>query len=574
MSEHIYNDLSVKRKELQAKGYLPEWFITAGLQLFQEKYEYDTETSVKGQFERIARTAASHLPEAIRKLANDKFFELLWKGWLSPSTPVLSNMGTNKGLVVSCAGSVIPDSIDGFYSSLREAALLTKYGFGTSSYLGDIRPRGTQISAGGKASGVVPVFEDFVNMTSKVTQGTSRRGAWAGYLPISHGDFDELLDYISAKPDGANVGWNIYDSDLEKLNSGDKETLRRWQRTMKLKMVNGPGYFFFPDKANRKRPQCYKDLGLTIKASNLCSEISLASGIDPSDNEPITFSCVLSSMNVANYHDWKNTDAVYWATIFLDCVAEDFLVNARGIEGLESVVRFTERGRSLGLGQCGFHTLLQENMIPFESLDAHYLNMEIAKHIYEEANRASRYLAELLGEPLWCKGTGKRNTHNIAVAPTKSSAVIQSGVSEGRNPYPSNTYVQLTAAGEVNRVNPTLLKLMKAKGVYNNDTLQYIVNNFGSVQQVDWLNDHEKKVFKTAFEMDQNVLVRYASNVSKFVDQWQSVNLFFSASSPQDYISEVHQKAFNDDNILGLYYIYSSAFDNESKSLVTCESCQ
>lgn len=573
MSENLYNDLSIKRKDLQAKGYIPEWFITPGLQLWEEKYEFNTETSVKGQFERIARTAASHLPESIRQLANDKFFELLWKGWLSPSTPVMSNMGTNKGLVVSCAGSVVEDSIDGFYSSLREAALLTKYGFGTASYLGDIRPRGTPIAAGGKASGVVPVFEDFVNMTSKVTQGTSRRGAWAGYLPISHGDFDELVEHISANPDGANVGWNVYDNDLNKLNDGNQELSRRWKKSMKMKMVNGAGYYFFPDKANRRVPEIYKKLGLTIKSSQLCNEIALASGIDPTDNEKITFSCVLSSMNVAWYNDWKNTDAVYWATIFLDCVAEDFLQNAKNIKGLEQVVRFTERGRALGLGQCGIHTLFQENSIPFESLDAHYLNMEIAEHIHKEANRASEYLAELLGEPLWCKGSGKRNTHIIAVAPTKSSALIQGGVSEGINPYPSNTYVQQTAAGEVNRVNPTLLKLMKDRNVYNDETLQSIVDNFGSVQQVDWLDEHEKKVFKTAFEIDQNILIRYASNRARYIDQWQSVNLFFSANADPEYISSVHQKAFNDENILGLYYIYSSAHDSSSAP-VTCESCQ
>ncbi len=248
------------------------WYSTAGAQMFYEKYEYETNgRSVRGQFERIAKTAAKHLKgTTLEKDAETAFFDLLWKGWLSPSTPVLANMGTNRGMPVSCSGSVVGDSIDGFYTAYRETALLTKYGFGTSGYLGDIRPRGSAISVGGKASGVVPVFKRFVQDMRDVAQGTARRGAWAGYLPIDHGDFDELVEHVMADPDDANVGWVATDKFIALMNLGDKEAIRRYQKAMKAKMVLGKGYWSFIDKVNNKRPEWYKALGLEVKASNLC----------------------------------------------------------------------------------------------------------------------------------------------------------------------------------------------------------------------------------------------------------------------------------------------------------------
>src|SRR5687768_8702809 len=412
--ESIYERLSEKRKKLQDEGLVPSWYTTAGLQMFEEKYQYEA-GSVREQFQRIANTAARHLAYAgMADEGRSNFFSLLWKGWLSPSTPVLANMGTNRGLPVSYSGGYIADSIEGFYNSRRETAILTKHGFGTSAYLGDIRPRGSKISVGGKASGVVPVFKGFVQDMRDVAQGTARRGAWAGYLPVEHGDFDELADHVLAEPDDANLGWVIPNSFIEKLDAGDKEAIRRYQKALKLKMVTGKGYFLFVDKANEKRPQMYKDLGLDIKASNLCSEIMLHSDKDH------TFTCVLSSMNVAKYDEWKDTEAVYWATIFLDCVAEEFIKRGKYIPGLESAVRFTEKGRALGLGVCGLHTYFQEHMIPFESLDAMYKNNEIFNHIHVHSKHASKTLAKELGEPEWCKGTGLRNTHRIAIAPTKS----------------------------------------------------------------------------------------------------------------------------------------------------------
>lgn len=564
MTDNLYKKLSEERKELQSKGLIPDWYTTAGWQMFKSKYLYDTNEAVKGQFKRIASTAAKHVKDQYPE-AEDKFFELLWKGWLSPSTPVLANMGTNRGMPVSCSGTVIEDSIDGFYSNLHEVAMLTKNGFGTASDLSHIRPRGSTISVGGKASGVLPVIKEHINAMRNVAQGTARRGSWAAYLDIEHGDFHEVINYLQVEPDDFNIGWTIRQSFVDKLNSGDVEAVSRFQKAMKVKMILGKGYFFFIDKANLHRPQIYKDLGLNIKNSQLCTEIMLFN-----DHEH-TYTCVLSSMNDSKYDEWKQTDAVFWATIFLDCVASEFIEKARGVPGMEKAVRFTEKSRALGLGQCGLHTLFMQKMIPFESFEAHMLSQEIAAHIHREATKATKDMAVKLGEPEWCKGYGVRNTHLISPAPTKSTALLMGGISEGINPDPAMTFVQATAAGEVDRTNPILLELMKKKGVYNKKNVQEITEKQGSVQHVTWLTEEEKAVFKTAFEINQKSVIRMASARKKYIDQWQSLNLFFAADEDPSWIAEVHKEAFEDPNILALYYIYTQAGVQASKG--ECEAC-
>lgn len=567
MTDNLYKKLSEERKSLQDQQLVPEWYTTGGLQMFKDKYEYNVNgRSVRGQFERIARTAALHLKgTTFEKEAEDKFFNLLWKGWLSPSTPVLANMGTNRGMPVSCSGSSVEDSIEGFYNNRLETAVLTKNGFGTSSYLGNIRPRGSSISVGGKASGALPVFKGHIQDMRDVAQGTARRGAWAGYIEIDHSDFDEIADFISAEPDDANIGWIVRNSFIKKLDDGCSDSIRRFQKAMKLKMITGKGYFCFIDKVNDNVPKMYEDYGFTVKASNLCNEITLFSDKDH------TFTCVLSSMNTAKYAEWKDTDAVYWATIFLDCVAEEFILKASSIKGLEKAVRFTTKGRALGLGQCGFHTLLQERLIAFESFEAHMLSQDIAKTIFDNSLKASQDMAVQLGEPEWCKGYGVRNTHRIAIAPTKSTALLMGGVSEGINPDPAMSFTQTTAAGEVDRLNPALLQLMKTKGVYSAKNVKEIADANGSVQNVSWLTEDEKLVFKTAFEINQKSVLRLASARKRYVDQWQSLNLFFAADEEPAWIAEVHAEAFHDPNILGLYYIYTQAGVQASKG--ECEAC-
>lgn len=567
MAENLYKRLSEERKELQAKGLVPEWYSTGGWQLFKEKYLYDTDEAVKGQLKRIAATAAKHLKGTpLAADAEGKFFEMLWKGWLSPSTPVLANMGTNRGLPVSCSGTVVGDSVDGFYTNLHEVAMLTKHGFGTASDLSGIRPRGSPISVGGKASGVVPIIKDHVSAMRNVSQGQSRRGAWAAYLDIEHGDFWEVANLVLAEPDDLNIAWTIKDSFIEALNKGEEEAVKRFQKAMKVKMTSGKGYFFFVDKANRKRPATYVKHNQWINNSQLCSEIML------SNSDELTYTCTLSSMNAAKWEEWKDTDAPYWATVFLDCVVSEFLEKAQGIRGLEKAVRATEKGRPLGLGLCGLHTLFMQKMIAFEDFEAHMLSQQVSGLIWEHAQKATRDLAVYLGEPEWCEGFGIRNTHTIAIAPTKSTALIMGGVSEGINPQPAMSYTQMTAAGQVDRIDPTLLELMKQRGIYDKKHIKEITDKQGSVQHVSWLSEEEKRVFKTAFEISQKAVLRLASARSRYIDQWQSLNLFFAADEDPAWIAEVHQEAFEDPNILALYYVYTQAGVQASKA--ECEACQ
>ena len=560
----LYEQLGEERKLLQEQGLVPDWCTTAAWQMLKENYLSEKWPDLKSAYTRIANHAAKYTNEP--EEWSPRFFNLLWNGWLAGSTPVVSSMGTGIGCPVSCSGGFIGDSVYSFYSSQLEAALLSKNGFGTSGYMGAIRPRGSKINGiKGSASGALPVFKDFVQMSRDISQGSQRRGAWAGYIEIDHKDFYELINYISKQPDDANIGWNITSEFIARLDAGERDAIDRYQKALKLKMITGKGYFLFIDKVNEQNPQMYKDKNMLVKASNLCSEIALYSDDDH------TFSCVLSSMNASKFDEWKDTTAVFDATVFLDCVNQDLIEIGKNIPGLEKVVRFAEKSRALGLGLLGFHTYLQDNNIAFESFEAQLKNTEIFKHIHDESLRASKWMASEWGEPEWCEGYGVRNTHRIAVAPNLSSALICGSVSQGIEPIYKNAYVQNTAAGKIDRVNPTLLNIMKERGVYSDDTVKDIIDHKGSVQHVEWLDDHEKMVFKTAFEIDQMHIIRLASSRQRYIDQAQSINLFFSADESEEYISEVHKMAFKDPYIKSLYYIRSESGVQTNKG--ECVAC-
>jgi ribonucleoside-diphosphate reductase alpha chain len=561
--DNKYEFLSAERKRLQKEGLLPNWYQTGGWGLFKSKY-MEGSTSFKNRVEQIAETAAKHAPQDGIDWKG-KFYEVIWNGWLSPSTPTLANLGTNKGMPVACSGQYIGDSVADFYGELLDTAVLTKNGFGTSGYLGDIRPRGSQIATGGTASGVLPVFQTYVDAMKRVTQGVARRGAWAGYLPIDHPDFNELADWVKNNPDDANVGWTISKDFMESLDSGHPEAIERYQKALKLKMLTGKGYFLFTDKVADARPEMYKAHNLDVKASNLCTEIMLHSG------EEETFTCILASMNLEKYDEWKDTDAVFTATVFLDCVVSEFLSMASGKRGFEKAVESTQKSRALGLGVLGWHSLLHKRMIPFESFTARKLNVEIFDGINKKSTEASKYLAGQLGEPAYCQGFGVRNTHRLAVAPTMSTSQLMGGVSQGIEPFIGNVFVQQGAGGETIRVVPELLEIMKREGVYSRETLLEIASHDGSIQHVTWMTEAEKEVFKTAFEIDPYVILNQASERQLYICQGQSINLFFGADDPEEHISSVHKAAFKDPRILSLYYIRTKA--GVSASSGECVAC-
>lgn len=545
-----FEALSAERKALQAAGSLPDWYTTQGWQMFKSKYAVDGEGAVRGRHRTIAKTLARHMVGREAEW-EERFFDLMWRGVLSPASPALANTGTDRGMPVSCSGQVIGDSVDSFYKGLHETASLSKYGFGTSVDFSSIRPRGSKVSNGGKANGAVPVIEDFFICASKISQGGSRRGSVAAYLDIEHADWDEAIDGLESTPDGKNYGWVIKDSFIDKLKAGDKEANRRFSRALYVKMVTGKGYLFFVDKANRARPQMYKDLGLEIKASNLCSEIVLHSSDD------LSFSCILSSLNLIHWDEIKESSAVFDATVFLDCLVSEFLEKSEGIPGLEKVREFTRLGRAIGLGVMGFGTYLQEKRIPYGSLEAQFLNQDIFEHIQKESLRASQWLAQEYGEPEWCKGYGVRNTHRTAVAPTKSTSLLMGGVSESVFPDPGMVFDAGSSVGDLRRIPPVIYELMKERGVYSKETLDDIVEHIGSVQHVDWLTEEEKAVFLTAFEIKQDIILRYASQRQKYICQGQSLNFYVAEDSAETEVSKLISEAVLDENILGVYYVYS-----------------
>lgn len=576
IDENESKALSRERKELQRKNLLPKFMATGGWQLFKGKYLSEAEKlNPKLRYETISKTLAKHIDGILPVFEGmtsweDSFIEQLWAGDVSLSTPVLANTGTEKGLPVSCSGGYVGDSVEDFYSALFDNAILTKHGFGTSGYFGDIRPRGSKFGSDGKATGSVPVFESFVEMSKKISQGSQRRGAFAGYFDLMGNDFDEVVASLRNTDDDKNIGFCIYNEDLEAWANGDIEVNRRIAKAVALAVDIGKGYLYKADLANDLLPIYYKNAGLRSYASNLCTEINL--GI----NKDLIFTCVLLSINLANWDKIKGTNKIKIATIMLDCVAEEFIQRAKGIKGLEKAVAFTEKARALGVGVCGFHSYLQKKMVPFESFDAVLLNGAIFKEIEEQTIEASKYLAKYFGECELTKGYGVRNASLRAIAPTKSTALIMGGVSEGINPYPQNIYTQKTPSGEIVRINPELLALMKSKKIHTEQNIEAIKNAGGSIQELDFFTEIEKKVFRTAFEIDQRVVIRLAEQRQKYLDQLQSLNLFFAGTDNEEYICECHNLFLQSKSLVSRYYvngIRGKGVHYKIKQGKDCEAC-
>ena len=918
-----FEQLSHERKSLQAIGHLPDWYTTAAWQMFKKSYAVPGEDALLGRHRRIAKTLAKHMIG--REAAwEEMFFNEMWNGILSPASPALANTGTDRGMMVSCSGQFVGDDVDSFYSNMRETALLSKHAFGTSADFSSIRPRGSSISGGGKASGPVPVIEDFFTTAAKISQGGNRRGSIGAYLDIEHPDWDEAIDSLLAASNGKNYGWIIRDSFVEALMKNDPEANRKFQKSIYVKLVTGKGYYFMVDKANRHRPQMYKDLGLDIKASNLCCvaadqrvvtakgivtvgelykdgtpntvvglagtskaskmllprpnapmvqietaegyrhkvtpdhrvwkkghgwieaqelvpgdklliqqgegifgpvhnpDLALLAGFVAGDgtfsetsvcvdlweqktrhlekelqeashrllednlvlrttstNEPsfagegkrrlcsaplkrtleaegfttetktrvpefvwrgdretvgqylrglyvtdgnlqasggictvslasvdkehlheiqilwanfgvkstlcklhdgglrdfgdhgrvyevkpiwrllvtsiqgcrivdqvtglsrerkgevcemfkarlerpgyaqklyatftgltelpnedaycltvdsdthawtvngmvthnteimlhssddLTYSCILSSLNLTHWDKIKESNSAFIATVFLDCLCSEFIQKSAGIKGLEKVREFTIKGRAIGLGVMGFHTYLQSKMIPYVGLEAQYLSMDIAEHLQKESLRASQWLAKEYGEPEWCKGYGVRNTHRTAYAPTKSTSLLMGGVSESWFPEPGMVFDAGSSVGELRRITPVIYELMKERGVYNPDTIQDIVDHLGSVQHVDWLSDKEKTVFMNAFEMDQNILLRHHVQRQRYTCQGQSLNFYVPEEGSESLIADLMTKVLTHPDCLSQYYIYSRSGIVVKDECVSCQA--
>ena len=514
--------------------------------------------SPRDAYMRVASTVAKRLykPEL-----TEKFFEYIWKGWLNLASPVLSNTGTDRGLPISCFGIDVADSIQDIGQKNLEMMLLAKHGGGVGIGVNMIRPAGSKITGNGTSDGVVPFCKIYDSTILATNQGSVRRGAASVNINIEHDDFEEWLEIREPKGDVNRQSLNLHqcavvgDKFMRRLEQGDASARNRWSKLLRKRKATGEPYILFKGNTNKANPKAYKDNALKVHMTNICSEITLHT------DESHSFVCCLSSLNLAKYEEWKDTNLIYDATWFLDGVMEEFIQRAKGLRGFENSVRSATKGRALGLGVLGWHTYLQERGIPFEGLLAQFETRKIFSQIKIESERASRDLAEIYGEPLWCVGTGMRNTHLRAIAPTVSNSKLSGNVSPGIEPWAANVFTEQSAKGTFIRKNPTLLKLLKRHKLNTNEIWDKILADGGSVQNIDELEDiklaHDipvKEVFKTFKEINQLELVNQAGIRQQYIDQSVSLNLAFPSEATPKWLNKVHMQAWKN-GIKTLYYM-------------------
>ena len=500
----------------------------------------------------------------------DKFFHYMARGYFSLSSPIWSNFGLDRGLPISCFGSYIGDSIHEIMETTAEVGMMSKIGGGTSGYFGDIRPRGSSIRNNGKSDGSFNFSKLFDTVIDVISQGTSRKGQFAGYIDIEHGDIDEWLDIhtegnpIQLMYYGVCVGHEW----LESMKAGDPYKRQLWAKLLQRKTETGIPYLFFKDNANAGRPDVYKDKNMTVHASNLCTEIMLPSSSDES------FVCCLSSMNLLYFDEWKETDAPEVLTYFLDVVMSEFIEKSNEIPFLHRANKFARRHRALGLGVLGWHSYLQANNIAFDSFQAMQKNNEIFRTLQEKTLKASKELAQRFGEPEILKDYGRRNTTLMSIAPTKSSSFILGSVSPSVEPFKSNYYVKDLAKIKTIYKNPFLEKLLKEKGLDNEEIWESILHNDGSVQHLTQLTDEEKEIFKTFSEISQLSVIQQAAQRQKYIDQGQSINIMVHPATPAKDLNQLYLTA-EELGLKSIYYQYSmSAAQVFNRNLLSCSSCE
>ena len=500
----------------------------------------------------------------------EKFFEYIWQGWLCLASPVLSNTGTDRGLPISCFGIDVADSIQDIGQKNLEMMLLAKHGGGVGIGVNMIRPAGARITGNGTSDGVVPFCKIYDSTILATNQGSVRRGAASVNINIEHDDFLDWIEIREPKGDVNRQSLNLHqcavvgDKFMRKLEAGDQEARKRWGKLIQKRKATGEPYVLFKGNTNKVNPEAYKTNGLKVHMTNICSEITLHT------DESHSFVCCLSSLNLEKYDEWKDTNLVYDATWFLDGVLEEFIQRAKGLRGFENSVRSAVKGRALGLGVLGWHSLLQKNGIAFEGLMAQFKTREIFSKIKIETERASRALAEVYGEPLWCVGTGMRNTHLRAIAPTVSNSKLSGNVSPGIEPWAANVFTEQSAKGTFIRKNNELRKVFRKIGIDTKETWDKVLADGGSVQDIKeldgWFYDHRgrltqeddgekvKNVFKTFKEINQLELVKQAGIRQDYIDQSVSLNLAFPSEASPRWMNSVHMEAWKR-GIKTLYYV-------------------
>ncbi|HEV2572572.1 MAG TPA: ribonucleoside-diphosphate reductase subunit alpha [Beijerinckiaceae bacterium] len=529
--------------------------------------------SYQDMFARVSCAYADDVAHAQR------LYDAMSRLWFMPSTPILSNGGTTRGLPISCFLNTVPDSLDGIVATWNENVALASNGGGIGTYWGKVRSIGEPVKGNGATSGIIPFIHVMDGLTLAISQGSLRRGSAAVYLDIHHPEIEEFLEIRKSSGDfnrkGLNLhhGINVTDEFMEAVQAGTKFALKSpkdgkvmrhvdarqlWQRILETRMQTGEPYLLFIDAVNRALPKHQRDLGLKVSTSNLCSEITLPTGRDH-NGEDRTAVCCLASLNIETWDQWGDDPGLVEDVLrMLDNVLTSFIESAP--DSMSRARYSALRERSVGLGVMGFHSFLQSRRIPMESALAKSWNLRIFKKIRREADSASVLLANERGA---CpdaqeRGMRARFSHKIAIAPTASISIIAGGTSACIEPIPANIYMHKTLSGAFAVRNIHLEKLFEEKGVNTTDTWQSIVAQEGSVQHLDFLTDDEKAVFRTAFEIDQRWVVDLAADRAPYVCQSQSINLYLPADIDKWDLHMLHWTAWKR-GMKSLYYCRSKS---------------
>jgi ribonucleoside-diphosphate reductase alpha chain len=501
---------------------------------------------------------------------SDKFYDYMGRGFYSLATPVWMNFGLDRGLPISCYGIDIQDDTMDILRATAEIGALTKMGGGTAGYFGKLRGRGAPIKNNGVSNGAVSFLLPFQTTTDVITQGQARRGYFAAYLPVDHPDIEEFLQCRNEGHIIQNIalGVCIPDEWMESAEAGDKDKRKILAKIHQKRAESGFPYIFFSGNVNNNKPKVYKDKGMEINHSQMCTEI-----LEYTD-EHKSFVCCLSSINLLHWDEIVETDAVETLAYFLDAVYSEFIQKADGIPFMEKALLFAKEHRSIGIGVLGWHSLLQSKLIPFEGLEAKMLNAEIFRTINDKSLIASMQLATMFGEPEMLKGYGQRFTTRLAIAPTTSSSFILGQVSPSIEPLQSNYFIKDLAKGKFVYRNPYLKKLLKDKDQDTPEVWNSILLKGGSVQHLDILDEKEKFVFKTFGEISQLEIVQQAAQRQKFIDQGQSLNLMIHPETSLKDVNALFFEAWNL-GIKTLYYQRSVNMAQEvSRNLMECSSCE